>query len=147
MLSELTMAYAKSFLLLPYIWGGQSHDGVDCSGYVIMVLQAEGILPNGFDASSQGLYNYFTINGAQKTKRPHAGCLAFYGKDVNKITHVALCMNDRQVIEAAGGGSSTKTHADAVRDKAHVRVRPVDYRKDLVAILTTDVHKVIPLKK
>ena len=144
MLSDLALTYAKSFLLVPYIWGGQSPVGVDCSGYVIMVLQAEGTLPNSFDATSQGLYTYFKTNGAKSLPYATRGCLVFYGRSISKITHVALCYNSTHVLEAAGGDSTTKTTTDAVKRAAHVRVRKIDYRKDIVAIVTTDINNVLP---
>jgi cell wall-associated NlpC family hydrolase len=146
MLSELTITYALSFLGTPYIWGGQSPQGADCSGFVIMVLQAEGILPNKFDATSQGLHTYFRVNGAKKVRSPSQGCLAFYGKSVDRITHVALCLDGNQVIEAAGGDSTTNTAEDAAARGAHVRIRKLRYRSDLVDVLSTDINKIVPIK-
>jgi cell wall-associated NlpC family hydrolase len=147
MLSELTVTYALSFLGVPYIWGGQSPEGTDCSGFVIQVLQAEGVLPNKFDATSQGLHTYFKVNGAKSSRSPFNGCLAFYGKSVDQITHVALCLDQDTVIEAAGGDSTTNTVKDAAARGAHVRIRKLRYRKDLVDLLSTDIKKVVPFKK
>jgi cell wall-associated NlpC family hydrolase len=146
MISDITLSYALAFLGTPYIWGGQSQQGVDCSGFTILVLQAEGLLPNRFDANSQGLYDYFRINGAYEVRRPSKGCLVFYGKDRQSISHVAVCLTGGQIIEAAGGNSTTKTPEDAAKRGAHVRIRPIDYRKDIVAILDIDIKKVLPIR-
>lgn len=148
MLSELSIAYALSFLGAPYKWGGQGPEGVDCSGLAVLVLQSEGRLPNIFDANSQGLYDYFMINKAYETSKPKPGCLAFYGKSLKQITHVAICLSETQIIEAAGGNSTTLTREDAAKRNAHVRIRPIHYRKDLVAIITSDINpnKVLPLR-
>jgi cell wall-associated NlpC family hydrolase len=147
-ISDFTLAYALSFLGVAYSWGGQSQESVDCSGYVILVLQSEGRLPNKFDANSQGLYDYFKLNGAQETNYPSKGCLAFFGKDRSHISHVALCLSSLQLIEAAGGDRTTKTPEDAAKRGAHVRIRPINYRKDAVAFLTTDLdkHKILPIR-
>jgi cell wall-associated NlpC family hydrolase len=144
MISEFTLAYAISFLGKPYIWGGQSPEGVDCSGYAILVGQAEGIFPTGFDATAQGIYTYLKINGAREAK-PSQGCFTFYGKDLQTISHVSICLDSFQVIEAGGGNSRTKTREDAAKIGAHVRIRPNDYRKDKVATLTM-VKNIVPLK-
>ena len=148
MISDLTIAFALSLLGAPYRWGGQDpNQGFDCSGFVITVLQAEGRLKDGFDASSQGLYTYFKTNGALETNYPTKGCLAFFGKSKTEIKHVALCLNSKQLIEAAGGGRNTRTLSEAIRDQAFVRIRPIGYRKDIVAFLTSDIDqsRVIPL--
>jgi hypothetical protein len=141
LINDVTMAYALSFLGTDYIWGGQSQRGVDCSGFVIMVLQAQGRLPNKFDATSQGLYDYFKVNRAQNSAKPRKGCLAFYGKSKNQISHIAICLNSSQIIEAGGGNSSTTTPEKAKEKGAHVRIRPINYRSDLVAILTSDINE------
>lgn len=144
MLSELTIAYALSFLGTPYIWGGQSHKGVDCSGFAIKVFQAEGVLPDEFDASSQGLYSYFAANGGREVNHPKRGCLVFYGESKRDITHVAICLDGKQIIEAGGGGPETTTKKKAVEQGADVRIRKYNYRKDVVAILTTNIGNILP---
>ena len=132
MLTDLTLEYAKSFLGTPYVWGGQSPQGADCSGFVIMVLQAEGLLPAKFDTNAQGLYNLFKDF---KTVQNFRGCLVFYGKSKTKITHVGLCLDDKQMIESGGGNSTTVNLSEANKSGAHVRIRPITYRKDLVDVL------------
>ena len=44
-----------------------------------------------------------------------------------------FCLGHGQVIEAAGGDSTTRTKEDARLAGAHVRIRPTDYRGDIVA--------------
>lgn len=138
--------YAASLLGLPYIWGGQSPlVGFDCSGLVIHLKMSEGEFPQRQDATSQGLYLYFKDKGYINTGHPTFGCLAFYGKSVNEITHVAYCLDDETIIEAAGGGSKTLTRKDAERDHAFVRLNPIKYRKDLVAVLSKK-ENVLPFR-
>ena len=144
MLSEFTLAYALTFLGTPYIWGGQSYSGVDCSGFAILVLQAEGKVDEGFEATAQGLYSYFAANGGRSISHGVRGCLAFYGSSPAKIKHVAICLDGKYIIEAGGGDITTKKISDAAERGAHVRIRKLTYRKDLVAILTTDIDNIIP---
>ena len=135
--------YAISMLGLPYIWGGDdSIEGFDCSGLVIELLKADGLLPNSFDTTSQGLYDKYITSTKHFRKvhkleklTPEFGRLCFYGKSPTNITHVAMCLDNELVIEAGGGGSSIKTKEDAVKRNAFVRVRPYDYRRDLIDIL------------
>lgn len=135
MFSELSLTYALSFLGTLYQWGGQSPRGVDCSGLVILVMQAEGIIPRGLDMTAQGIHTILINKGMVEKKSPSRGCLVFYGKDVRNITHVGICLNERQMIEAGGGDRHTKTPEIAVKKQAHVRVSTIKSRTDLVSII------------
>jgi cell wall-associated NlpC family hydrolase len=127
------MAYAMMLAGTPYKWGGSNPlEGFDCSGFVQEILRAGGIDPEG-DQTSQGLYNYFSRNGSYNKYGP--GALAFYGENVLKITHVAFCIDDRKCITATGGGPLVMTHFDAAVNNAFVKMRPINHRKDLQAVI------------
>lgn len=130
---ELLIKYALSWLGTPYIWGGQSRYGVDCSGLVQSILHSVGAAPQG-DYTSQGLYLYFLAQGVKQSS-PKAGSLIFYGTS-ERIIHVAFALDDFRVIEAGGGTSKVKTVEDAISVGAYVRIRPYNYRKDVYAIIT-----------
>ena len=118
---------------LPYKWGGDDTlAGFDCSGAIIEVLKSVGILPNSGDWTAQGLCDMFT---GEKVIPASTGCLAFYGRDRTHITHVMFCISSELAIGAIGGGSKTKTKKDAERQNAYIKVRPIDYRKDLVCVV------------
>jgi hypothetical protein len=56
--------YVWTFLGLPYRWGGDDPiQGFDCSGLIVEVLQAVGLLPHGSDLTANGLY----ISGIPRT--------------------------------------------------------------------------------
>jgi len=130
---DLMVLYAMQFVGVPYKWGGESPmDGFDCSGLVQAILRSAGADPPG-DQTAQTLYDYFENKSSHGTTQ--AGSLVFYGSSVTNIRHVAFAIDSYRVIEAAGGGRSTLTVHDAVRDKAYVRISPIDYRNDLVVIL------------
>ena len=129
---QIAIQYAFSLLGLPYRWGGDDPmGGFDCSGLVQEILASVGLDPAG-DQSAQMLYDYFKPI-SQSVMSP--GALAFYGKDVKSITHVAYIVGGRSVIEAGGGGSATTSLDSAIKQNAYTRVRPIDHRKDRVAVL------------
>lgn len=117
------------------MWGGSGPHGYDCSGFVQAVLEKIGLDPKG-DQSASGLYEFFFKHG-QIVFPPNQfdlGDLAFYGQP-GKITHVAICLNSAQCVEAGGGGERTITKEDAEKAGAKIRVVAIDRRKDLIAVI------------
>lgn len=126
---------AKSLLHTPYKWGGNNPlEGLDCSGFVRWVLMGVGALP-AQDMNSQMIYDYFNDQRAALCTEVQPGALIFYGKSLNAITHIAIAVDGKVVLEAGGGGRTTKTIADAKKKGAMVRMRPFGHRQDCVAVL------------
>jgi cell wall-associated NlpC family hydrolase len=127
------MKYAFKFVGQPYKWGGDDPlDGFDCSGLVQEILAAVGCNPIG-DLSSQQLYDWFQKNGTVLTV-PKAGALVFFGTGPTGISHIALALDDKFMLEAGGGGRECTTRAIAAQKNAYTRIRPIARRKDLVGI-------------
>lgn len=127
-------AIALSYMNIPYIYGGKTPlKGIDCSGLACELMQAIGALPPNVDYNAQGLYNHFKPRSHDSVIA--TASLAFYGKGLEAISHVAVFLNTFQIIEAGHGTSETKTVEQAIARDAKVRVMPYNYRKDLVAIL------------
>jgi cell wall-associated NlpC family hydrolase len=125
----------------PYRWGGDNPlTGFDCSGLVQWALKSTGMDPPG-DQTAQALYDYFRDRGNHSPKS-WAGTLVFYGKDHKSISHVAVMLNQYQVIEAGGGDALTKTEQDAAAKGACVRIRHLDARKDIIAKVKPDFSRV-----
>ena len=82
------------FLNSPYLWGGRTPYGIDCSGFSQQVYKL-----NGFqlarDASQQALQGKEV-----KLEKAKPGDLAFFGD--KKITHVGIIMDSNKIIHSFG---------------------------------------------
>lgn len=88
--------YSKHFLNTPYLWGGKSLFGADCSGFTQVIFRAKGInIPR--DA-----YQQAKLGTPQTIETVQAGDLAFFGKPDGKITHVGIAIEDGKIIHCAG---------------------------------------------
>lgn len=133
---EILYSYAVSLLNKPYVFGGQNGIvGYDCSGLVVELMQSCGMLPHKVDHTANSLFDYFERGRATYISRPRFGALVFFGKSKKEISHVGFCLDRYRMIEAGGGDSTTLNQNDAIRANAFIRVRPVEVRSDLQAIL------------
>lgn len=117
---EIATQVAWSYLGRFYRWGGDDPGGFDCSGFVIEILKSVGKLPRTGDWTAQGLYDHFAD---QKCLNSQEGCLVFW-QGRTKIVHVEYCLTESLSIGASGGGSKTKTEADAIAQNAFIKIRP-----------------------
>ena len=116
--------------------------GFDCSGLVIEIGMSIGLFPAGYDNTAQGLYNMFSTGDRGLGTVKGFGSLAFFGKTVDSITHVGFMLDSYRMNEAGGGGSKTTDLKAAEKANAFVRVRPLSWRKDLVAIIKPNYSKI-----
>ena len=131
MLIREIVSYAKSFIGTPYKWGGDNPiEGFDCSGFVLETLRAFGLFSSA-DCTAQGIYD--TLMERNGSSSLMMGAILFFGADEKSINHVAICLNDKFMLEAGGGDSSTITREDAAKKNAFVRVRPI--RANLIAAI------------
>ena len=129
---NLAIEIAWELYGLPYKWGGDDPlEGFDCSGDIIEILKSTGELPHEGDWTANDLWLRFR---GQRVTRPEAGCVVFYGT-TSKITHVMLCISDTHCIGATGGGSTTTDIQIASDQDAFIKVRPIQYRDDIVGFV------------
>lgn len=88
---------AHRFLNTPYIWGGRSIFGLDCSGFVQLVYKIHGIkIPR--DAGRQAEKG--EVIGFIKDARP--GDLAFFDDERGRIVHVGMIFPGNLIIHSSG---------------------------------------------
>lgn len=92
-LKEAAFAYLNS----PYLWGGRTPAGIDCSGFTQMVYRQAGIhlLRDAVLQATQGVAVGFLQEAA-------CGDLAFFEDPAGKISHVGMLLNDHEIIHAHG---------------------------------------------
>ena len=94
---QLVLELAQQFTNAPYLWGGKSILGMDCSGLTQVVFSMIGInLPR--DASEQ-VEKGTVVDFLSEVQ---AGDLAFFENEEGKIVHVGILMNSHQIIHASG---------------------------------------------
>jgi gamma-D-glutamyl-L-lysine dipeptidyl-peptidase len=98
---EEVLATARRFLGVPYLWGGMTAHGVDCSGLVSRVYHANGVvLPR--DAHLQ-FASPDVVPVEREALRP--GDLVFFGRSSEAISHVGLYAGEGRFISATTHGT------------------------------------------
>ncbi len=97
--AESFLAKAKTMMGLPYVWGGVSTKGVDCSGLISSVLALHGltILRDASQQANVGL----EIDITEGYENLQPGDLMFFGKTDN-IRHVGFYLGDKKFLHASG---------------------------------------------
>ena len=87
--SKTIINYAKSYLGIPYLYGGNNRNGFDCSGFTKNVfLKYQLTLPR--TAKDQSIYAKKI-----KVKNIKNGDLLFFGSSNNKIVHVGIAIKNK----------------------------------------------------
>jgi len=88
---------AFKYLNTPYLWGGKTPFGIDCSGFTQMVYKLCGykLLRDARQQATQGEALSFI-------EESEPGDLAFFDDNEGVITHVGIIMNDNYIIHAHG---------------------------------------------
>ena len=96
---------SKSLKGLPYLWGGTSPKGVDCSGYTKTIFFLNGmIIPR--DASQQ-IHTGIEVDSTRNFENLVAGDLLFFGRKATdttseRVIHVGMWIGDNKFIHSMG---------------------------------------------
>lgn len=94
--SENVKRLTGQWLNAPYLWGGRTIMGVDCSGFVQVNYKMMGI-----DLSRDAWQQAQQGTTVKKLKEAVCGDLAFFD-DKDEIVHVGILLNNEQIIHASG---------------------------------------------
>ncbi|HET9110562.1 MAG TPA: C40 family peptidase [Ktedonobacterales bacterium] len=97
---ETAIALARQLLGVPYLWGGVSQRGIDCSGLAQLACRAAGvIIPR--DADQQYEDMPFVVDRASV----RLGDLVFFASN-GAVTHVGIALDNMTLLHASGSGES-----------------------------------------
>ncbi|TAF49027.1 MAG: NlpC/P60 family protein [Sphingobacteriia bacterium] len=124
--TEAMVQLAKSYLNTPYLWGGRSVFGIDCSGFTQQVFRFFGqYLPrDAYQQAELGRDLGFLAEG-------QSGDLAFFDNAAGKITHVGMLLGPQTIVHASG----------------KVRIDPIDQEGILHAITGERTHHLRLVKR
>jgi gamma-D-glutamyl-L-lysine dipeptidyl-peptidase len=117
---------AFMYLHTPYLWGGKTPFGIDCSGFTQMVYKLNGhkLLRDASQQANQG-------DALSFIEESEPGDLAFFDNEEGNIIHVGIIMEDNFIIHASG----------------EVRIDRLDHLGIYNAQLNKHTHKLRVIKK
>jgi len=120
------LADASFFLNAPYLWGGRTLFGIDCSGFVQNVFKLNGIdlKRDAWQQAEQGT----AVDFLQEVQ---PGDVAFFDNDEGKITHVGIMLNTAEIMHAS----------------AKVKIDPIDSQGIFSQELGKYTHKLRIIKR
>ncbi|MEO6069512.1 MAG: C40 family peptidase [Chitinophagaceae bacterium] len=104
---HLLLHTLQPWINAPYLWGGRTFLGVDCSGFVQIIFKVMGfaLKRDAYQQAEQGE----VVSNISLAK---TGDVAFFNNEAGRITHVGIILHGNKVIHASG-----KVRIDAVTEE------------------------------
>jgi cell wall-associated NlpC family hydrolase len=119
----LLLQSARSYLGVPYLWGGKTSFGIDCSGFTQMVYKIHGVLlPR--DAAQQE-----PLGIAIPWLERAAGDIAYFQNINGKVIHVGILLDTDTIIHASG-----EVRIDTIDEKGIYHSQKEKYTHKLYSI-------------
>src|SRR5215211_6786207 len=104
----------QAWINAPYLWGGKTFMGVDCSGFVQTVFKLQGIRLQR-DAWQQAAQGAVVQNlGDTKT-----GDVAFFDNEKGKVIHVGIILSSNEIIHSSGNVRIDKIDQTGIINSDH----------------------------
>lgn len=138
--AESFLEKAKTMMGLPYVWGGVSTKGVDCSGLISTVMTLHGltILRDASQQANVGI----EIDITEGYDNLQPGDLMFFGKS-NSIRHVGFYLGDNKFLHASG---CTRINSLDPRDADYDELNTKEFVKATRIITGNELHGVKKVK-
>lgn len=93
---ESTIGLAHQFLNTPYLWGGRSIWGIDCSGLIQVVFSLTG------EKIPRDAYQQAELGQEVAIDQIETGDIAFFENAKGRITHVGIMVDAQNILHASG---------------------------------------------
>lgn len=115
---------ALRYINSPYLWGGKTRFGIDCSGFTQQVYKILGfnLQRDAYQQANQGVL-------IENILKSNIGDLSFFKNDANKIIHVGIYLGTNKIIHAHG-----KVRIDYIDDKGILNSETKKYSHHLTVI-------------
>jgi len=129
------IATARRYLGVPYVWGGSTRAGMDCSGLVVRALADMGITDVPRVARNQQQMGTAVASLAQA----QPGDLLFFDNG----RHVAIYLGDNRMIEAPAPGGHVRETAVWATPTAIRRILPQQSAQPAAALDTSAIQRAL----